>query len=66
MAQASKRRTLSFRAFADPWRLQALLEVLVVVLFLQRHPFLQFLRYFSQSLAFYLFLHTIVLLFPKA
>jgi hypothetical protein len=66
MAQASKRQTLSFRAFADPWRLQALLEVLAPLLFLQRHPFLQFLWYFSQSLAFYLSLHTVVLIFPKS
>jgi hypothetical protein len=50
MAQASKRQTLCFRAFVDPWCLQALLEVLVSLLFLQRHPFLRFLRYFLNLL----------------
>jgi hypothetical protein len=51
-AQASKRKTLSFRVFADPWRLRALLEVLVPLSFLQMHPFLKFPRYFLNLLLF--------------
>jgi hypothetical protein len=51
-AQVLKRRTLSFKASANPYCPQAPLEVLVLLLLLRRHPCLQFPRYFIHSFVF--------------